>query len=283
MPAPTPNPGTRQILAEVNNPRISLFDESSSRERQSALTGRIAEYAIITFVVLVIAGMEIARWKFNSPPQPMLFSFVAVCLTAYAATRVVFIWRQLAVLRREQLARQNLRSAIDDICARGWLLFDGITDPRGHLLGSVLAGPGGVFSLIPRFIARGGNLHERVEQPDADTLTISGQKVLADPLGQARRAARSLYEVLAAEGLDTVPVQPVVVFPGWQVAAPPDAVAADVWVLSDRDIVPRLTQAPTVMEARDLIAVSLLLERLASQQQPSFPLHSATISRSLPS
>lgn len=247
----------------MNNPRLSLFDESSSRERQSALTGRIAEYAIITLVVIVIAGMEIARWKFDAPPQPLLFSFVAVCLTGYAATRVAFIWRQLSVLRREQNARQNLRSSIDDICARGWLLFDGLSDPRGHLLGSVLAGPGGVFTLVPRFLSHGGDLSEKVTQPDADTLMIGTQKVLADPLGQARRAARSLYEVLAADGLDTVTVQPAVVFPGWEIAPPPEGVEQDVWVLSDRDILTRFTQSPTVLEARDLIGVSLLLERLS--------------------
>ncbi len=260
--SPSPS-STRRILAEVNNPRLSLFDESSSRERQTALTGRIAEYAIITLVVIIIAGMEIARWKFDAPPQPLIFSFVALCLTVYACTRVALIWRQLAVLRREQMARQNLRSAIDDICARGWLLFDGLSDPRGHLLGSVLAGPGGIFTLVPRFISHGGDLSEKVRQPDADTLMIGTHKLLADPLGQARRAARSLYEVLAAGGLETVAVQPVVVFPGWSVEPPPEGIDQDVWVISDRDIVTRFTHAPTVLEAKELIGVSLLLERLS--------------------
>ena len=254
---------TRRLLAEVNNPRLSLFDDSGTRERQSALTGRIAEYAIITLVVIVIAGMEVGRWAFNTPPQPGLFSFVAICLTAYAALRVAFIWRQVAVLRREQQARHNLRLAIDEICARGWLFFDGLTDPRGHLLGSVLAGPGGLFTLVPRFIARGSNLSEKVRRTPEDTLMIGTHQILADPIGQARHAAHSLYEVLSAEGMDTVAVQPAVVIPGWTIELQPDEADADVWILSDRDLVPRLTHAPAAMEAKDLIGVSLLFERLA--------------------
>jgi hypothetical protein len=261
------NSATRRLLAEVNHPQFSLFDDSGTRERQSALTGRIAEYAIITLVVIVIAGMEVGRWAFNTPPQPALFSFVALCLAVYAALRVAFIWRQVAVLRREQQARQNLRLAIDDVCARGWLFFDGLTDPRGHLLGSVLAGPGGLFTLVPRFIARGRNLSEKVRRTDTDMLMIGSHQILANPIGQARRAAHSLYEVLSAEGIDTVAVQPAVVIPGWTIESSPgeaeEEEEPDVWILSDRDLVPRLTQAPAVMEAKDLIAVSLLFERLA--------------------
>lgn len=264
MPLPGPSQPAQRLLSEVIHPRFSLFDDSNTRERQSALTGRIAEYAIIAFVVLVIAGLEVARWIFKTPPQPLLFGFMAVCLTGYAAIRVVLIWRQLALLRREQRSRQGLHAAIEDVCARGWLLFDGLSDGRGHLLGSVLAGPGGVFTLIPRFIARGNDLGETITVRDAQTLTIGAHEILADPLGQARRAGRALYELFAAEGLDTIAVQPVLVFPGW-VISPGQDPDADVWVLSETDLVPRFTQAPTVMEAKDLIAVSLLLERIAAK------------------
>src|SRR5262245_49254055 len=79
---PNETSATRRLLAEVNNPRLALFDDSGTRERLSALAGRIAEYAIITLVVIVIAGMEVARWAFDTPPQPLLFGFVAVCLAA---------------------------------------------------------------------------------------------------------------------------------------------------------------------------------------------------------
>jgi hypothetical protein len=169
----------------------------------------------------------------------------------------------VAVLRREQRARHNLRLAIDEICARGWLFFDGLTDMRGHLLGSVLAGPGGLFTIIPRFIARGSNLSEKVRQTDADTLMIGSHRILADPIGQARLAARSLYGVLADEGMETIAVRPVVVFPGWQIEPPPEDIEPDVCILSDRDLVARLTESPEVLEAKDLIGVSLLFERLA--------------------
>ena len=66
---PTPKTPTRRLGDEIVSPKLSLLDDSNTRERQSALGGRIAEYAIITFVVIIIAGMEVARWKFNTPPS----------------------------------------------------------------------------------------------------------------------------------------------------------------------------------------------------------------------
>ncbi len=253
----------RELLAEVNNPRLSLLDDSHTRERESDIGGRIAEYAIIALVVLVIAGLEVARWFFKAQPQPLLFGFVAGGITIYAAIRIGLLWRQLLAERRGRQSRQNLRAAIEDICARGWVLFDGLTDGRGHLLGSVLAGPGGVFTLIPRFMGLGGGASEKVTLRADGSLSIGDHKMLADPIGQARRAAHSLYEVLAASGLDTIGVQPVVVIPGWTVAPPEAGAPDDVWVLSDTDITARLTQSPTVLEARDLIGVSMMLEQLA--------------------
>ena len=261
---PTPKTPTRRLVEEIVSPKLSLLDDSSTRERQSALGGRIAEYSIITFVVIVIAGMEVARWKFDAPPQPLLFGFAAVCLSIYAAVRVGIILRELAVLKRESHARVSLRAAIEEVCARGWLLFDGLTDGRGYLLGSVLAGPAGVFTLVPRFLPRGGDLGETIRVTPEGVLMVGTHAIPADPPGQARRAARALYEVLAAAGMETVPVQPVVVFPGWKIEdAPRGQEEQDVWVLGDRDIASRFSQLPTQMEAKDVIGVSLLLEKLA--------------------
>ncbi len=87
-------------------------------------------------MVLIIAGLEISMWKFNTPPQPLLFGFAAGCLTVNLAARIAIILPEFSVLKRESQARESLRKAINEICSRGWLLekmsrnYDGLWNCR---------------------------------------------------------------------------------------------------------------------------------------------------------
>ena len=98
---------------------------------------------------------------------------------------------------------------------------------------------------------------------DDTSLRIGSHEVLADPLDQARRAAAGLYEMLGAEGIETVPVQPVVVFPGWTVRRPETFTDPEVLVVGDQSLEEAIRGAANRLEPRDVIAVCLLLEKAA--------------------
>ncbi|MDB6069843.1 MAG: hypothetical protein JWL81_1014 [Verrucomicrobiales bacterium] len=272
-----PSPLTRstpvfRLLTELNATRISLLDEHSGQERRGQLMGRIAEYLLVSLIVLVIAGIEVGRWYFNTPPQPVWVCAFALGVTGYALLRVWLILPQVRVLSREREAMRLLRHAVQGLCGKGYVLFDGVTGPRGWSLGSVLAGPTGVFCVITRFVPRGYNLTEVVEHVDDGQLKIGAHEVMADPLEQARRAATGLYELLAANGLDTVPVQPVVVFPGWSVRKASGFDDPEVLVTGDQLLEDTIRQASGKLEPKQLIAVSMLLEKAAAKA-PIHPTH----------
>ena len=260
---PTRSQSVSRLLTELNTTRLSLTAEEASGERRARLLGQVAEYALVSLVVLVIAGIEVGRWYFKTPPQPGLVCLFGAGLIGYAAVRVWFILPQLRVLSRERGARKMLKAALDSLCAKGYMLFEGVMGPRGWLVGSVVAGPTGVFCLVSRFVPRGQNLSEKVEHLSDTTLRIAGREVMADPLDQARRAAAGLYEMLAAEGLDSVPVQPMVVFPGWTVDRPDNFSEPEVIVAGEQSLEAEIRQAAHRMEPKEVIAVSLLLEKAA--------------------
>lgn len=264
MPSPpSRSTGAFQLLTELNATRVSLVDDQSGQERRGQLMGRIAEYLLVSLVVLVIAGIEVGRWYWNTPPKPAWVCAFALGVTGYALLRVWLILPQVRVLAREREAMRLLRSALQGLCGKGYVLFEGVTGPRGWSLGSVLAGPTGVFCLITRFVPRGRDLTEVVEHVDNAQLKIGAHEVMADPLEQARRAASGLYELLADNGLDTVPVQPVVVFPGWSVRKAHGFQDSDVLVTGDQNLEATIRQVGTTLEPRQLIAVSMLLEKAA--------------------
>ncbi len=270
MPVPpTRSQGVSRLLTELNATRLSLTGDEASGERRARLLAQVAEYALVSLVVLMIAGIEVGRWYFNTPPQPVWVCVFAAGLISYAAVRVWFILPQLRTLSREREARRLLKASLNSLCAKGYVLFEGVTGPRGWLLGSVVAGPTGVFCIVSRFVPRGRNLSEKVEHVDDATLRIAGHDVMADPLDQARRAATGLYEMLAEGGLDTVPVQPVVVFPGWTVKRADSLTDPEVLVTGDQTLESAIREAPARMEPKDLISVSLLLEKTARRQGPA--------------
>ena len=268
MSTTAPHRPTRRLLEEPLHPRHAMFDETLARQRRAALSGRVTEYVLVVVVFLLLAALECARAAWNTPPQPLLFVAVALMLGGYAAVRVAFIRRQMRQVKREENARRALRASLEAICGRGWVLFDGVVDHRGHLLGSILAGPGGLFTIIPRFLPHGSDFGERVDHIDSTLVQAGGHPVLADPLGQARRAAAALRQLLAESDLADVPVQPVVVFPGWKMGQQPPAERRDVWVVSEQTLADEVTAAPVSLDAGTMIAVSVLLER-CGQAEPA--------------
>jgi hypothetical protein len=268
-PLSSRSPAVSRLLTELNATRVSLFDEREGGERRSQLMGRIAEYVLVALVVLVIAGIEVGRWYFDTPPQPVWVCAFALGVTGYSLLRVWMILPQVRVLSREREASRLLKAAVEGVCAKGYVLFEGVTGPRGWSLGSVLAGPTGLFCVITRFVPHGHDLSEEVEHVDDITLKIGRHAVLADPLDQARRAASGLYELLAAEGLDTVPVQPVVVFPGWTVKRAASLTDPEVLVTGDQMLESTIRESAGRMEPREMIAVSQLLEKAARLGSPT--------------
>ena len=262
-----------------------MFDETLARQRRAALSGRVTEYVLVVVVFLMLAALECARAAWNTPPQPLLFVAVALMLGGYAAVRVAIIRRQMSHVKREENARRALRASLEAICGRGWLLFDGVVDHRGHLLGSILAGPGGLFTIVPRFLPHGSDFGERVDHIDSSRVLAGGHPVLADPLGQARRAAAALRQLLAESDLADVPVQPVVVFPGWRMGQQPPHELRDVLVVSEQTLTDEVTAAPVRLDAGTMIAVSMLLERCcqaASPARPPEPARAPSTTRALP-
>ncbi len=257
------DPSEISDLRSLNQPRLTVFDEEGRLEERSHLLGKIAEYSVVCVFVLTLVVYEWAHWYFHWKPQPVLFGVVGLCLVGYAAVRISFIIPKLRALKAERHAAHSVRTELRSLAGRGWYVFDSVVEPDGRFLGTVVVGAPGVFSVTTRFISRRGAAFENVEQPDQKTILAGGRTALADPLGQARRSAQALYALLARENLDTVTVMPVLVFPGWKVGSLPREEERDVLVGNEDIFLECLANMPSLLEARQVIQVCSLLEKLS--------------------
>ena len=262
MPSPASKSGVVRLLADLNATRFGLFDDREPRERRAALLGRIAEYGLVSLILIVLAGMEIGRWYFNAPPQPLLMGMFAGGVILYSAVRVALILPQVRVLNRERHARRDLREVLSRLCSRGYMLFDGVKGNGGRSF-SVLVGPTGVFSLTRRIVPRGTDLSESIECGADGRITVGGREMLADPLGQAAQAAADLRMVLESGNLAGTGVRPVLVFPGWNVIERRAPEERGVLVVSEWTLTEEIQGVSATLEPAGMIAVSLRLEQLA--------------------
>lgn len=237
------------------------IDPGPVQARIASLKSTIAEYGLVCVVVLTIAGLEISRAVFNTPPNPVLYGVIAGCFTIYAMVRVGMILPQMRALTMQRDARANLRRSIESICGRGYVFFDDVRDARGQGIGAVLAGPGGVFSLTFRHMQHGSDALEAVDYIPPDGIQVNGRQVLADPAGHARHAANALYQMLGKAGLDTLAVQPVLIFPGWKIGKLPPPEEREIWVVNETLLSEEVLRQRHTVEPKHLIPLAEMLEQ----------------------
>jgi hypothetical protein len=238
-----------------------LLDETAGRNERAAMMGKITEYLVVCIFILTLVAYEWMHWHFNWRTRPVVFSILGVCLTGYAAVRIGFMIPRLRLLKMERESRDHLRSVLKSLASSGFYLFDQVVDAQGRFIGSVLLGERGVFTVTARFVSRPGVPFESITSGAEGRLRAGDHEILADPLGQARRSASLLYGLLARENLETVAVQPLLVFPGWKIGGIEQDGAEEVRIVNEKSLGEEIPQLPRTVEPGTVIRLCQAMDR----------------------
>ena len=236
------------------------------------LLGKIAEYMTVSVFVLTLVAYEWAHWYFHWQPQPLAFGLVGLALVGYACIRVGMLLPKLRGLKLEAVAAAQFQQVLKQLSTRGCYVFNQLSAPHGQRISTLVVGPAGVFCLFVRYLSRPGGIFESVEFTPPETLKVEGHPVPGNPCAQARRMMMSAYALLAEGGLETVPIQPIVVFPTWSIketeiteAEEAASEEVNVWVVNETSLLERLHNKPSVLEPKTVIALCTFLETKVSQ------------------
>jgi hypothetical protein len=83
--------------SRLKDKSLRLPGQSPSEQLQKLLDDRIETPGLWAALCIVLAGLEWWRWYKPIPPQPILYSVVALLAALYAGWRV---WRARAAIRR---------------------------------------------------------------------------------------------------------------------------------------------------------------------------------------
>jgi hypothetical protein len=249
----------------LNRPEVSLLDELPRREERAILLGKIAEYMTVSVFVLTLVAYEWAHWYFHWQPQPLAFGLVGLALVGYSCIRVGMMLPKLRGLKLEAAAATQFQGVLEQLSARGCYVFNRLAAPQGQRIATLVVSPAGVFCLFVRYLSRPGGIFESIEFTPPETLRVDGHPVPGNPCAQARRMMMSAYALLAEAGLETVAIQPVVVFPTWSIketeVTNPATEEVSVWVVDENALLERLRNQPSILEPKTVIALCTFLEK----------------------
>jgi hypothetical protein len=181
-----------------------------------------AEYAALALFLLPLAASSYAVWWGAADSMPGRDATLILAAAA-AALQAWVLWRLWSVLRRSRRLRYGYEAELvagQELNGPGGLGYYVFHDVPlgGHApkVDHMLVGPAGVFAVQTEARAKRASDAEHEVTYDGASLRFARQRETA-PLERAIALAARVREWLAAEVGEQLPVQPVVVLPGWHV------------------------------------------------------------------
>jgi hypothetical protein len=249
---------THTERSPLKDKSLRLPGQSTSERLEKLLDERIETPGLWAALCIVLAGLEWWRWYKPIPPQPILYSVVALLAVLYAGWRV---WRTRPAIRALRLGIEGERAVgqfFERLRAQGYHVLHDVL-AQDFNIDHVLIGPAGVITVETKTWSKPRRGDAKI-MFDGERLLIQSKAPERDPIAQARAQASWLRRVLAESTGRELPVRAVVVFPGWYVERTPGG-PRDVWVLEPKALPAFLAKEPEQLQPEDVHLAAFHLSR----------------------
>jgi hypothetical protein len=194
----------------------------------------LVEYAIAAGLVASVAATHWVWYLTKAPPAPWFFTVLTVIAVALVALKMAKFRRRSKRLLQAREGERAVAQHLDSELRRdGYEIFHDVPGD-GFNVDHLVVGPSGVFVIETKTYSKPVGRESRVAFSDGNVL-IDGHRPRRNPLNQVRSLARWARGLLLDTTGKAIPVQPVVIFPGWFVEPMPKD--CDVWVLNEKPAV----------------------------------------------
>jgi hypothetical protein len=205
----------------VNGPLRRLPGESVRKELDRILEEDVSGYVYFAVAFWVVVFWELVRrWLPDRLHLGVLIVFASL-MSIYCLVRLSRVRKDIRNLKQADKAERHVSDLLGPLRRHQYVKFDDLMDESAGWksnIDHVVVGPGGVFALETKGYSIFGN--GRVEIDKDGLLRLSNKAAHGDPLEQARSSARKISRHLKSCMRQDFFVQPVLIFPGWQIAIP---------------------------------------------------------------
>ena len=223
----------------------------SLSEKMADIVDKMLLYLVYIIVFIFLALNEWSRLYFNTPPQPLFWTFVAVIVGIYFMIKIMRLWKEMKNYKLGRDGERIVGESLEKLREKGYKVFHDIIG-GGFNIDHVLVGPGGVFSIETKTISKKGD--QTISYDGAD-IKIDGFIPDRNPITQAKGQMYCLENFIDEYAKLKVKVKPVVVYPGWYVNQ--EVYDPEVWVLNQKAL-------PSFLEKKDIFLNQEQINLIAS-------------------
>jgi hypothetical protein len=240
---------TSNTKSPLREDPLRLPGQSVDEQIQDLIRNRISERIVFVAMVLLLTLMEWIRWLFEIAVSPYLYTILFVLSVAITTPQLVSARRRLRNLRLGRDGERAVGQTLERLRRHGYHVFHDIVG-AGWNVDHVLIGPGGIFTVETKTFSK----------PRKGRATITYNRFglhhehgfdMSDCLVQAKAQARFLNYLLGEETGKSLPVQPVVVFPGWYIDTD-GTESREVWVLEPKAFLKWIRNRKEILTAEQI-------------------------------
>lgn len=236
----------------LRNPGQSLDEEIEKIIEEHAMP-----WLSSAVFVVVLAGLEWYRAWTSAPYFPWSLTIVACLVVVIAAYKFVSVRRRVKPLLLGRDGERAVGQYLELLRESGARVFHDIVG-NGFNIDHVVISEHGVYAIETKTYSK---TSKSTVEYDGRRILIEGSAQKSDELlTQARAEARWLKQQITESTGKSMPVIPIVVFPGWFVTAD-ESPENDVFVLNPRMLPRFLKNRPKVLARDELMLASFHISR----------------------
>ena len=204
----------------LKSPPLHNPGESLQQQREEFRDNDLTTYWIVTGILILMAGFAWLDHFGILPINPNALTVVAIWALAFSVVQFFRVRKQIRSFNRGIEAEKAVGQFLEQFRKEGYAILHDVPGESGGKkfnVDHVLIGPKGIFTVETKGRTKPQKGQCKVVY-DGQQVTINGQAPDRDPIVQAKAQAAWLEDLLkSCTALKSVPITPLVVFPGWYV------------------------------------------------------------------
>ncbi|HHH72753.1 MAG TPA: NERD domain-containing protein [Sulfuricurvum sp.] len=237
---------------------LRIPGQSLDEEIRNIIDDQFLVYVLASIYFIAMAALEWIRWYTNNPPTPVIFTILAIIVTAYSIYKIIPLRKRLSALRQGRDGEKAVAEMLNLYREAKMRVFHDIVGDDFNI-DHVVVSTRGIFLIETKTYSK--PLKGKTE------ILFDGKKIVKNSytfddhiLVQVTASKKWLEDLIEELTAKKVNVQPVVVFPGWYVKMTNEH-KSDIWMLNPKNLDKFIMAKQETMTQEDVKLISNHLGR----------------------